>query len=143
MNIPKMLRSTPNVVANHLDKIRITVKIKTEADAESIIYGYLKKSFKVVAQQYSLGGFRGHKIDIDIGDGEVGVEVKLAKSLLANVSEIYRCLGQAILYKEKKYDENLIMVIVGTDDEIKHHEIDELTDILAEHGIQSVFIECQ
>jgi hypothetical protein len=138
----KSLKPTHNNVLKILDDLEILVKIKTEAQAEDIVSEYLEESFDIVARQYHLEGFRGQKIDIDIGRGSVGVEVKLAKSLLENIGEVYRCIGQAVVYLDKQYKDNLILVIVGTEKEIHHHEIDEITDILSDLGVSCIFTEC-
>jgi len=70
-------------------------KAQSEADADGTIGSYLATCFEDVAPQYAIGGYLGLKIDMDIGNGKVGVEVKLADSLLNSAAEIQRLIGQA------------------------------------------------
>ncbi len=59
----------------------------------------------------------GLKVDIDLGDGQVGIELKLAKELKDNASNIERLFGQVIYYSKRRYKDKLIVLIVGTENE--------------------------
>ena len=93
-----------------------------------------------IHREYSVGGFLGLKIDIDINDGKVGVEIKILKNL--NSSSYERLLGQAIYYKKRKYDENLIILIVGTNSEYKENvqKIKELSDIIEDLDVKFLYL---
>jgi hypothetical protein len=52
--------------------------IRSEGDAEDALARALRKRFLGVATQYSVGGYLTYRIDIALGDGLIGVEVKLA-----------------------------------------------------------------
>lgn len=97
-----------------------TKKIKTEKDAEAEIGDHLSRYFKDVMSQYNLGGYLGLKVDLDINDGNFGVEVKLTDSFFKSTSEIFRLFGQAIYYTKKRYGNNFIVAIAGS-----VHDLDE------------------
>jgi hypothetical protein len=52
-------------------------------------------------------------VDIALGQGHIGVEVKLASALLASPSELYRAVGQAMVYKHLKFSDRLVVAVVG------------------------------
>lgn len=88
----------------------------TEKNVENIIAKALELVFfHKTHQQYSIGGFLALKVDIDLGDGQVGIEIKLAKEL--STSSIERLFGQVLYYSKRRYKENLIVLIVGTEKE--------------------------
>jgi hypothetical protein len=83
-----------------------------EKNVENAIAKQLKEEYEDVHQQYNIGGFLGLKCDLDIGDGEYGIELKLAKNL-KSASNIERLFGQATYYKQC-YGDNFIVLVVGT-----------------------------
>jgi len=64
-----------------------------------------------VHQQYSIGGFLALKSDIDIGNGQVGIEIKLVDKMTATIKQ--RLIGQVVYYTKRYYGNNLITVLVG------------------------------
>src|SRR5205823_6602002 len=72
---------------------------RTEAEAVDGIARALRRHFAGVSTQDNVGGHLGYRVDIAIGQGHVGVEVKLAHALLESPSELYRAVGQAMVYK--------------------------------------------
>lgn len=109
----------------------------TEKNVENILSESLKKHFEV-HRQYNIGGFLGLKIDIDVEE-TVGIEIKLAKELTANVME--RLLGQVVYYSRRKYQQKLIVVIVGTAKEHDNRAVEELKDIIqSDLGIEFLYI---
>ena len=109
----------------------------SESDVEAILAQKLHQYFDQVKTQYYLGGLKGSKdrIDIDIQDGEFGIEIKLAR-LLRKSNERNRLLGQMDMYKIRKYHlNNLMVILVGS---LKDHQkavIQELIEILTEKGV--------
>lgn len=102
-------------------KSDLTIKTEdytNEKNVEKVIFEQLKILVKPqnVHTQYSVGGFLPLKIDIDLYDGSVGIELKLAKEL-GQAINAERLLGQIIYYSKRKYKENLIVLIVGGKDE--------------------------
>jgi hypothetical protein len=87
---------------------------REEKTVEKILLKELRKDFTTVHQQYNIGGYLGMKSDIDIGDGDVGIEIKLAASLNKSASNVQRLFGQAIYYKNRKYKKSVIALIVGS-----------------------------
>lgn len=73
-----------------------SVAVRDEAEAESALARALMRRFRGVSTQFSVGGYFGHRIDIALGDGKIGVEVKLVKALLESSGEAYRAIGQAM-----------------------------------------------
>ena len=119
---------------NVVDKLRHVQlsrrEIKTEKDAEDAISQYLLNYYRDVMNQYSLGGMLGLRIDIDINDGKFGIEVKLVDSLLKNSSEIFRMIGQAVYYTNKRYGSNFVLAIVGTNDDLDEPVVREAFNFL-------------
>ena len=136
---PEYLPPTKAAVLSVLETIILPARrVRSEADAHELIVEILGPKFAAVADQYSVGGFNGWRIDIDIGNGKVGVEVKLAASLQTSSAEMQRLVGQAVYYRKKRYDDNLIVGIVGEPDDLKDPVITELRSFLEELGITCV-----
>lgn len=114
-------------------------KLHSEADVEWYISEHLTPRFASVAVQYSIGGYLGTKIDLDIGNGNVGVEVKLASSLMRS-TEAHRLMGQALHYDRRRYKGNLIVAIAGTASDLNEPLLAEMREILASLGISCAFI---
>ena len=116
-----------------LNDLELTVnQIKTEKNVERLISEHLLKYFDDVFTQYNVGGYLGLKIDIDIGNGNFGIELKLASSLKKSV-EVQRLLGQTIYYKKRKYDnDNLLILIVGDEKNQRELIIKEVTDFIVD-----------
>jgi hypothetical protein len=86
----------------------------TEKDCEQTILKHLraKSGYNNVHQQYSVGGNLALKIDLDI-DERIGVEIKLAEQLIENASNAQRLLGQVLYYSKRKYQHNVIVLVIG------------------------------
>ena len=108
---------------------------RDESAAEQSIGFLLRKVFSGVAHQISVGGFVGDRIDIDLGGGAVGVEVKLAKALNESASEAYRGIGQAVVYQRVRYSKSLIVAIVGARKEFDGSPAAEVAGLLHELGV--------
>lgn len=137
-NIPNIIRI--------LKRIWI-IKSKLPEYKESVIETYLAKRlskyFKQIETQKSIGGRKGarEKIDIDINQGKVGIELKLAKSL-KNSNERNRLLGQLDLYLTRKYSEkNLLLVIVGEVSEENTVLMEELKTIIKQKRITFFYLK--
>lgn len=87
--------------------------IQSEAEAAGAIARALSRRFAGVASQFGLGGHLGLRADIAVGEGLVGVEVKLARALIASTGELYRAIGQARIYRHLKFGDNLAIAVVG------------------------------
>jgi hypothetical protein len=113
---------------------------QVEEDAEWFIDSILDQHFTPVAHQYSIGGYLGTKIDVDLGNGTVGVEIKLAASL-SKSTEVHRMLGQAYHYDRRRYSGNLIVAVVGTPEDLSDPLLKEMAELLEALRIACVFIK--
>jgi hypothetical protein len=88
-------------------------RLTTEADFEKFVADQLSYIFSKehVHRQYSIGGFLALKADIDVGNGQVGIELKIADNLSA--TDMQRLIGQIIYYKRRFYNNNLLLFIVS------------------------------
>jgi hypothetical protein len=96
--------------------------LTTERALEAELYKHLKQKFHTVQRQVYIGGAKALQIDIDIGDGKIGVELKLASKIVKS-TEKQRLIGQMHDYTTKRYKpENFVLVVAG------HRELrDEIT----------------
>lgn len=117
---------------------------RDEKHVENLIARQLKNSFdpQDVITQYSIGGNMQLKSDIDLFNGKVGIELKLAKQLLGKTSSqnIERLFGQVIYYSKLKYENNLIVLVVGTETEEKDARIKEINKFLDSLGLGISFV---
>jgi hypothetical protein len=91
----------------------------TEAQVQKQLFDYMNKHFVHVMREQGIENVNALKIDMDIGRGKVGIEVKLARALFKS-SSLQRLVGQMDDYTENKYDDkNLIVAVFGTTDEAK------------------------
>lgn len=127
---------TVDEVMDVLEEIQISPhQVKTEKNVETIIVEALRKVFDGVH------GHLGLKSDIDIGNGEVGIELKLASALQGSAAAVQRLFGQAIFYSKRCYNEDLLVVIVGAPKFKKEPSMNEIMDFLEDIGINVLFIE--
>mgnify|MGYP000126596712 FL=1 len=92
-----------NVIAV-LDEIVITnTDLSSEAKLEKRIYNVLHDTFQNAETQYNIGGYLGLRVDIDLGDGKVGIELKLADELVGKAQNIERLIGQTAYYTKRIY----------------------------------------
>lgn len=84
-----------------------------------------------------MGGFLALKTDIDVGNGQVGIELKIADNLTA--TDMQRLIGQVIYYKKRFYNNNLLVVIAGRNSISSAFK--ELIDFIEELGVKVLY--CQ
>jgi len=112
----------------------------TEKNVEKILCEELLTKIKKrehIHSQYNIGGFLPLKIDVDLYDGGIGIELKLAKNLDKSI-DIERLLGQIIYYSKRKYDWKLIVLVVGKKEEYTG-KIKELKKIIEEMDFPFVY----
>ncbi|MDP2884819.1 MAG: hypothetical protein Q8P51_07355 [Ignavibacteria bacterium] len=87
---------------------------KKETALEKELFIFFQDRFHTVQRQvYIGGGVKALKIDFDFADGKVGLELKLAESLLDS-TEKQRLIGQMHDYTSKRYKpENFILLVAG------------------------------
>lgn len=109
-------------ILNELNEFRMKANPKrkdgfTEKDVQDELEKFFNKHFETVHREYALEGSSVKKIDFDLGDGNIGIEVKLAREILKE-GEWDRAIGQINKYIKKKYgDGKLIVLVAGYEDE--------------------------
>jgi len=129
---------TVDNVAQVLENILIPKsKLNKEADLEYFLGWELAHVFGKdnLSNQYSVGGFLALKTDLDVGNGKVGIELKIADNLSA--TDMQRLIGQALYYKKRFYKENLLVLIASKYSMPSH--IKELSDFITELGIKVIY----
>ncbi len=125
---------TPEDVISVLNEITIKKsQYTTESNVERLISLRLNEEIGRVHRQYSIGGYIGLKVDVDLADGKVGLEIKLAKQL--NTACIERLFGQVLYYSRRTYKDNLIVVVVGQEKEYTQI-LREVETIIEEQGVR-------
>lgn len=114
-------------------------RLSSEADLEKFLSEQLAYLYgrDRIHRQYSVGGFLALKTDIDIGNGQVGLELKIAEKL--NASEMQRIIGQVLYYKKRFYHDNLIVCIASKSPITS--SLRELIEFIEELDIKVVFIQ--
>ena len=117
--------------------IIIKRRLTSEKDFEKFVSDELIKIFgrDQVHRQFSVGGFLALKTDIDIGNGQVGIELKIADNLSA--TDMQRVIGQVVYYKKRFYSDNLI-VFIASKSKI-NPTIKEMKDFIEELGVTVIF----
>lgn len=112
----------------------------TEKDCEQTILKHLraKSGYNNVHQQFSVGGNLALKIDLDI-DERIGVEIKLAEQLIENASNAQRLLGQVLYYSKRKYQNNVIVLVIGASKSQSDPLIKELASLI-ENDLNLTFL---
>lgn len=121
--------------------IRRSVYYKGEKAVEKEMVKQMREHFsgQMIASQYSVGGFLNLKCDIDVYNGQCGIELKIAKEL-ENAATLQRVLGQVFYYAQRRYkDTGLILLIVGTAAEL-NPKLDELKEYVEQiPGVQFIY----
>ncbi len=128
-----------NVVTVLDNLIVLKRRLTSEANLERFVATQLAYVFgkDKVSTQYSVGGFLALKTDIDIGNGQVGIELKIADNLSA--TDMQRLIGQVIYYRKRFYNNNLLVFIAGRNS--INSSFKELQDFIEELGVKVVY--CQ
>ena len=83
----------------------------TEKSIQNQLKKHLQEEYVSVIDEYGIEGANGTKIDFDIGNGKVGLELKLAKSLFKKSNE-HRLNGQIDDYIGRQ-DDNDNLIVAG------------------------------
>lgn len=134
----------PNV-SRLLNQLQHTIKWNdqmTESDIEQLIAIALKKYFPAVQRQFLISREKNkrERIDIDLGNGQFGIEVKLAK-WLSKTNERNRLLGQIDLYQTRQYhQQNLVVIIAGNPQKQEDFALQEIKAILEKKGVTYFYL---
>jgi hypothetical protein len=130
--------ATKDDVVSVLRQLRVPRrKARAEAESQDEIASFLSPHFEDVFREYNIGGYFGLRIDLDIGNGKVGVEVKLAEALFT-AGEAHRLIGQAVYYQRRRYGENLNVAVVGSESDLQDPGVRETLSFLTDLGISCV-----
>lgn len=111
----------------------------SELDVEKQMENFCKEIFEHVTRQHGVGGTNSKNIDLDIGRGRVGIEIKLAKEVIKEGGND-RLIGQVIKYKSRQYrDNNLIIIVAGMKEEERETSLSDLRDFLNEQKVHYLF----
>jgi hypothetical protein len=112
----------------------------TELDIHKTLEKHFKTIFKSVTPEYGLESKNARFIDFDLGNGKVGVEVKLARSIF-KTSEWDRVYGQLRKYTKAKYNsENLILLVIGNSEDQDNTILHEIMEDIKELNVNYHFI---
>lgn len=113
----------------------------TEKDVQDELEVHLKKYFHSVSREYAIEGKNVKRIDFDIGNGRVGIEVKLAESLLKE-GEGDRVIGQVLKYTNRKYNaQNLIIAVAGFQEHTNNTVIHEMKEFVRLNKAHFIFLK--
>ena len=111
----------------------------TEKDIHKQLEIFLKEIFQNVTMDHGVESKNAKAIDVDIANGKVGIEVKLA-------SEIFkeggwdRAIGQMVKYTRLKYkNENLIFLIAGFNEDLRNSMLSDFEDDVHSHNCKFLF----
>ena len=132
----------PESVVRSLSRLKITpYQIKSERTVEGLVVDHLKKKYKRVHSQYSVGGNLGLKVDVDVNES-VGIEIKLAKQIESSTANMMRLFGQAVYYSRRKYGkENMLVLIVGNEKYKNSERFKELFKYLDKEDISWYYLK--
>lgn len=119
-------------------------KAKTETQSIKAIINNLKEEFEEehieITQSVKFDGNLKLKIAIEVEE-EIGIDVKMAKSLANSAVNAQKLIGQLTWLKAKKYTPYLFLAIVGDKASEKEPLIQELITFLESMKINVYYIE--
>lgn len=113
----------------------------TERSVENQLVKFMKERFVEVTPQYTLGGRIPTVIDMDVANGVAGIELKDAKSVVKS-NEFNRMKGQIQYYKETRYqDDNIFLIVVGEHEDKENSRLISVIDFCLDNNIRYGFYE--
>lgn len=91
-----------------------------------------------IATEYVIGGHWKMAIDVDLFNGTYGIELKVAEQLIKSARNVERLLGQVVYYNNRRYHENMIVMVVGKTSEY-NSAIKELGEFIQELGAHFIY----
>jgi hypothetical protein len=139
---------TVSMVLGYLEGFKPTVHEErkygfSEKDVHEELELYLKKRFYSVTREYAIEGKNVKRIDFDLGNGKVGLEIKLAESVLKE-GEGDRVIGQMIKYMNRKYNsDNLIIAVAGFAEHTRNTVIHEMREFVETNKAHFIFLKAR
>lgn len=145
--MPKFLGFNVNYnrtdVVDFLNTIELPKKaITSEKELENFLFKKLSEKFPKIDRQKGLDSSNGMKIDIDLGHGEIGIEIKLSQQLTGNSSKRKEAIGQLVQYR-KTYETDLILVVGGKKTEVQSPLLREVQEGAKSVGARYIFISAK
>jgi hypothetical protein len=135
-------------VLSHLDSFKPSNRSShkngfSERDVHDELEAHLKNIYYSVTREHAIEGKNVKRIDFDLGNGMVGLEIKLAESVL-HESENDRLIGQALKYAGRKYNSgNLIIALAGHEHHTRNTIIHEVQMDIERSGAHFVFLKAK
>ena len=129
------LKSVKNAISRFETRFNLSITL-SEDEIENSLAKFLRIHFAGVRRQFPIAS-EAHRdrIDIDLGNGQFGIEIKLA-SLLKKSNERNRLLGQIDTYQTRKYGKyNLLVLIAGEKNWIKSNNAQEIKKMIENKNI--------
>lgn len=83
--------------------------------------------------EYNVGGYWGMRSDIDLFDGQIGIELKIAEQL-KKATNVERLIGQVVYYTKRKYAFGYLIVLVVGKAKEYDASMKEIEQIINESG---------
>lgn len=112
----------------------------TEKSIETQLVKFLKQKFIEVTPQFGIEGRNARAIDIDVADGTAGIELKDAKKVV-KTAEMDRVKSQLLAYQDKRYQDNLILMVVGEKEDKDDSCLIELKEYCKKNKVKYCFFE--
>lgn len=112
----------------------------TEKSIENQLAKYLKQKFVEVTTQYGIEGRNARSIDIDVANGVAGIELKDAKKV-AKTAEMDRVKSQLLAYQDKRYQDNLILLVAGEAEDKDNSCLVELKEYCRKNKVRYYYFE--
>jgi len=116
---------------------------KDEAHLTNCIIDHFKNHIASndIRKEYKIGSEYSLRVDIDLFDEQVGIEVKKWSSLV-NAVAFERAIGQTYLYLKKRYkNNNLIVLVVGMPKDKNDIKMSEFKNYISELKATFLFLE--
>jgi hypothetical protein len=147
-----MHSSRRDEVSRYLDTLALLYpSIPDERAAQVAIRFYLEERYGAAVREHPVSSDeRDDRARIDIhlpgpvglddATDDVGIEIKLARSL-QTLGERQKLIGQAAIYNVRRYRGRLLVVVVGRHFEFQDKRLDEVERVLEALGIAMLRIE--
>ena len=135
------LEIKPDVVKSIFENLVIPKrKLNSELELEKFLFNQLSTIYgkEKVHRQHNIGGFLGLKTDLDIGNGTVGIELKVADKLKA--PDLQRLIGQVVYYKKIKYKSDNLLLLMASKKSITP-PMKQLIEFVEDLGVTVVFVQ--
>ena len=112
----------------------------TEKSIETQLVKFLKQKFVEVTPQFGIEGRNARAIDIDVANGTAGIELKDAKKVV-KTAEMDRVKSQLLAYQDKRYQDNLILAVIGENEDKDDSCLIELKEYCKKNKVKYYYFE--